>query len=67
MQCKALARVGEEGIVLCTDGIPPDTLRRLSVTPGGNSLQDTVDALLAAQPDARVAVIPDGPYTLASL
>jgi len=64
MQCKALAKVGERNLIVCTDGIPPDTLRRLSVTPGEKSLQDTVDAFLAARPNARIAVIPEGPYTL---
>ncbi|NQT86289.1 nickel-dependent lactate racemase [bacterium] len=67
MQCKALAHVGAEGLILCTDGIPRDTVRRLSVTPAPGPLQDTLDALLTARPDARVAVIPEGPYTLATL
>jgi nickel-dependent lactate racemase len=67
MQCKALARVGVDGLVVCTDGIPRDTLRRLSVTPGRGSLQETLDALLAARPGARVVAIPEGPYTLAEL
>ena len=76
-QCKVLARVGIGGLVVCTDGIPPDTLARLSVTPAAAvtnkvhavpaaQLQATLDALLARAPSARVIAIPDGPYVLAT-
>jgi len=75
-QCKVLARVGVEGVVVCTDGIPLAVLRRLSVTPAqalcgaadaARRLQGALDALLAARPAATVCAIPDGPYVLAGL
>lgn len=75
-QCKALARVGVEGLVVCTDGIAADTLSRLSATPAavlcgeaapGRQLQGALDALLRRRPGARVAVVPDGPYLIVSL
>ena len=73
-QCKVLRRVGVGGLVVSTDGIPLDTLRRLSVTPAqvlceaadpAARLQGALDSLLARQPGARVIAIPDGPYVLA--
>jgi len=75
-QCKVLARVGVEGLVVCTGGIEGATLRRLSVTPaaalGGEGgpeaqLQGALDALLLRRPGARVIAIPDGPYVLATI
>jgi nickel-dependent lactate racemase len=73
-QCKVLARVGVVGLVVCTGGIPPATLERLSVTPAARlcaagdrerQLQGALDALLAARPGAKVIAIPEGPYVLA--
>jgi len=75
-QCKVLARVGVGGLVVCTNGIPRDTLDRLSVTPAATlcqapdpeqRLQGALDALLAARPGARVVAIPEGPYVLAGV
>jgi len=75
-QCKVLRRVGVEGLVVCTEGIPPATLARLSVTPASTlcdattpeaQLQGALDALLRRRPGARVLAIPDGPYVLAGL
>ena len=70
MQCKVLQRTGLERLHLASDGIPLVTQAGLAVTPlagPGDVEQRTqrfVDRHLAARPDARVAVIPDGPYTL---
>jgi len=74
-QCKVLARVGVEGLVVCAGGIEAATLRRLSVTPAAAlcgegepeaQLQGALDALLRRRPGARVVAIPDGPYVLAT-
>lgn len=74
-QCKVLARVGVEGLVVCTDGIEESVLRRLSVTPATalcrevdpqRQLQGALDEFLRRRPGARVAVIPDGPYVIVS-
>jgi len=75
MQCKVLRRVGVEGLVVCTDGVPPQMLRRLSVTPGAETgeaepapqVQASLDAALRRRPGAKVAVLPEGPYVLAEL
>ncbi|HPD17011.1 MAG TPA: nickel-dependent lactate racemase [Planctomycetota bacterium] len=75
-QCKVLARVGVEGLVVCCGGIERGTLRRLSVTPAADlcgeadpqrQLQGALDALLRRRPAARVAALPDGPYILAEV
>ena len=75
-QCKVLRRVGVGGLVVSTDGIPLDTLRRLSVTPARKlcdaadpqaRLQGALDFLLAERPGATVVAIPEGPYVLACL
>jgi len=75
-QCKVLRRAGVAGLVVCTDGIPPETLGRLSVTPASSlcgareperRLQGALDALLAARPGASVVAIPEGPYVLAGV
>jgi len=70
MQARVLARVGVEGLRLVSDGIPADIQPHIGVTPilgpgdAGRRLQRAVDEFLAARPGARVAVIPDGPYTM---
>jgi len=75
-QCKVLRRVGVAGLVVCTNGVPPTLLARLSVTPASmlfrsvepeRQLQGALDALLRRRPGARVVAIPDGPYVLAGL
>jgi nickel-dependent lactate racemase len=69
MQCRVLERIGMERLWLVTDGIPADAQRRLGVTPilgegdARQRAQRAIDAFVAARPIARVAVIPDGPYT----
>ena len=70
MQCKVLARIGSENLWFVSDGIDPDVQRRICLTPVGGPgdaparAQRAVDDYLAAHPGARVAVIPEGPYTL---
>ncbi len=74
-QCKVLARVGVEGLVVCSGGLDAATLRRLAVTPASalcgeadpeRQLQSALDALLCRRPGARVVAIPDGPYLIAA-
>jgi len=74
VQCRALRKVGVEGIVLCSAGIASSDCGDLCVTDGRASssatepsgvLQDVADACIRRTGDAcRVAVIPDGPYVL---
>lgn len=70
MHARVLARIGVEHLRLINDGLPIEQQRKLSVTPvegSGNAasrLQQFVDAFVSRQPDARIAVIPEGPYTM---
>ena len=70
MQTRVLARVGQAGLLLANDGLPLETQRGLGVTPvegEGDAVaraQRHLDAFVSARPDARVAVIPEGPYTM---
>ncbi len=70
MQCRVLERIGPERLWLASDGIPLEVQRRLALraAPGSGAAsaraQALVDAILARRPGARVAVVPDGPYTM---
>jgi nickel-dependent lactate racemase len=70
MQARVLARVGMERLCLVTDGVAPEIQRQLALSPVlgegtvAERLQRFVDEFLAQRPDARVAVIPEGPYVL---
>lgn len=70
MQTRVLQRIGREKLWFVTDGIDPGVQARLAVTPilgAGDArqrAQRAIDAFLANRPRARLAVIPDGPYTL---
>ena len=70
LQARTLERIGMERLWLVTDGLPEDVQRRLSVTPilgpgtARERTQRAIDDFVAARPGARVAVIPDGPYTM---
>jgi nickel-dependent lactate racemase len=70
MHARVLARIGVDNLRLINDGLPIDTQRKLSVTPvegDGNAatrLQRFVDAYISQNPAARIAVIPEGPYTM---
>jgi len=70
MQCRLLQRVGIEGFWLACDGIPPEIQQQLALTPvlgdgdAPTRLQRAVDRYVAANPNARIAVLPEGPYTL---
>ena len=70
MQCKVLRRVGMERLWFVSDGVPAETQRRLALRPilgEGDArarAQAAVDEYMANHPGARVAVIPEGPYTM---
>lgn len=70
MQCRVLKRIGVDQLFLAGDGIPADQLEQLAVRPlpgRGNAqqrVQSYLDAFAVEQPDARIALIPEGPYTM---
>jgi nickel-dependent lactate racemase len=70
MQTRVLERIGVERLRLVNDGLEPDTQQRLSVNPvlgrgsANERAQRFIDDYVAAHPGARVAVIPEGPYTM---
>ncbi|MCJ7543996.1 MAG: hypothetical protein MUP47_05425, partial [Phycisphaerae bacterium] len=53
-----------------SDGIPAEMQHHITVTPilgEGDAQQRTqraIDEFVSAHPKARIAVIPDGPYTM---
>lgn len=79
MQCKVLAKVGVQGLLLVTRGISPEELPWMSLTSGyelsnaedpARMVEDALEMLLArasgsASESPRVVVIPEGPYVLA--
>jgi len=72
MQTRVLRRIGVERLVLCNDGLDRDTQRKIATTPCPGPIeadavargQAFIDQYVATHPDARVAVIPEGPYTM---
>lgn len=70
MQCRVLERIGQDKLWFVSDGIPADVQKRIAVAPilgPGEAVQRAqraIDDYLAANPHARVAIIPDGPYTM---
>jgi nickel-dependent lactate racemase len=67
-QLEELAKVRRKAKVkVVSDGLPPQTLRRLFVEPAP-SIEEAVAASLAEYgPHAKIAVIPKGPYVLAQV
>ena len=70
MQAKVLAVIGPEKLWFVSDGIPDRMQMHVGVNPilgAGNAqqrAQDAIDRYVAEHPAARIAVIPDGPYTM---
>lgn len=65
-QLEELAKVRRHAeVVVCTEGLPAETLRGLFVEPAPSVEQAVSLALDKHGPDARIAVIPKGPYVLA--
>ncbi len=64
-QVEELAKVRRKARVkLVSDGLPADVLARLFVEPAETVEKAVADSLAEYGPDARVAVIPKGPYVL---
>jgi nickel-dependent lactate racemase len=67
-QLEELAKVRRQAKVkMVSDGLPPETLRRMFVEPAASVEAAVADALREYGPQATVAVIPKGPYVLAEL
>jgi nickel-dependent lactate racemase len=70
VQCRVLERIGTERLWFATDGIPVELQSHLGSTPllgEGDAIrraQRAIDDFLSSRPRARVAVIPEGPYTM---
>jgi len=70
MQTRVLERIGVERLVLVNDGLPRDVQAGLAVTPApgegpaARRAQALIDAFAEQSPDGRIAVIPEGPYTM---
>ncbi|MCZ7647923.1 MAG: nickel-dependent lactate racemase [Planctomycetota bacterium] len=70
MQTRVLERIGVERLLLATDGLPPETQAGLGVTPlpgagpAPERVQRFLDEFSARRPDARIALIPEGPYAM---
>jgi nickel-dependent lactate racemase len=60
-QCKVMAKCR---VKVVSDGLSPETLRRCYVEPAATVEQAVADSLAEHGPEARVAVIPKGPYVL---
>jgi nickel-dependent lactate racemase len=67
-QLEELAKVRRHAKVrVVSDGLPPETLRRLFVEPAASVEAAVADALAEYGPRATIAVIPKGPYVMAEL
>ncbi len=69
-QSRVLSRIGVARLHFVSGGIPSATQKRIGVAPvlGEGSAaaraQGFIDEFVAENPGARIAVIPDGPYTM---
>jgi nickel-dependent lactate racemase len=64
-QVEELAKVVERcRVKVVSDGLPAETLRRCYVEPAASVEEAVAEALAEHGPEARVAVIPKGPYVL---
>ncbi|MDR1383465.1 MAG: nickel-dependent lactate racemase [Planctomycetaceae bacterium] len=67
-QIEELAKVLRKGrVVVVTDSLPPETLRRMYVETAPTVETAVNDALTRYGAAAKIAVIPDGPYVLAQM
>jgi nickel-dependent lactate racemase len=70
MQCRVLERIGVNRLWFVSDGLPLEFQKDAAVNPvvcEGDCacrVQRTIDEFAAANPQARIAVIPQGPYTM---
>ena len=67
-QLEELGKVLRKGrVVVVTNALSPETLRRMYVESAPTVEQAVQDALARYGQDAKIAVLPDGPYVLAQL
>ena len=70
MQTRVLNRIGRENLWFISDGIGEEVQNKISVHPIlglGNAQQRTqqaIDKYVENNPDTKIAVIPQGPYTM---
>ncbi len=70
MQCRVFEKVPPEQVYLFSDGLSPDMQEAtglhpiLGDRPVATRVQVTLDRLVEENPAARIAIIPDGPYTM---
>jgi len=70
MQARVLAVIGPEKLWFASDGIPARVQMHIGVNPllgpgpAASRAQQAIDKYVATHPAARIAVIPDGPYTM---
>ncbi len=70
MQCRVLERIGQNRLWLICQGLPLDMQRAAAVNPiicegqCRDRLQFAMDEFAAAQGEARIGVVPGGPYTI---
>ncbi|MCK4276556.1 MAG: nickel-dependent lactate racemase, partial [Phycisphaerae bacterium] len=70
LQGRVLDRIGPDKLWFVSDGLDPETQRHIAVHPilgpgdAQSRAQKAIDDYLSQHPGARVAVIPDGPYTM---
>ncbi|MFK7740399.1 MAG: nickel-dependent lactate racemase [Planctomycetota bacterium] len=70
MQTRVLERIGRDGVVVVNDGLSAELQSQLPMVPApgvGDARQRAqayIDAFHQSRPDARIAVIPEGPYTM---
>jgi nickel-dependent lactate racemase len=70
MLTRVMEAVGTEQVLLVCDGLQADIVRKLWVTPvegagtAAQRAQRVIDDYIAKHPAARIAVIPEGPYTM---
>jgi hypothetical protein len=70
MQTRVLEVLGIERTIFANDGLSLETQHKIAVTPAPGEgdaqsrAQSFIDQYIKDHPDARVAVIPEGPYTM---
>lgn len=70
MQAKVLDRIGRENLWFVSDGIDAETQQHIAVNPilgdgdAAERTQEAIDEFISADLYAKMAVIPDGPYTM---
>ena len=70
MMARVLAKIGSERLCFATDGLDAATLTQFGVTPlpgpgaAPDRCQRFINDYISNHPAARIAVIPEGPYTM---